>query len=42
MKEDIKYYEEMGVDYNNSGTLLVVNCIDGIEKFVKSIISLFK
>ena len=42
MKENVKYYEEMGIDYENSGSLLIVNCIDGIERFVKSIISLFK
>ena len=42
MKEKIKYYEEMGIDCENSGSLLIVSCMDGIERFVKSIISLFK
>lgn len=42
MNEKIKYYEEMGIDCENSGSLLIVSCIDGIERLVKNIISLFK
>lgn len=35
--KDISYYENMGVDYNNSGAVALVSIIDAIEKFVKNI-----
>lgn len=40
--KNINYYEELGVDYNNSGVTTLVYCMDIVEKVVRNIFSRIK
>lgn len=41
MNKTMNYYKEMGVDYDNSGVMSLVYCIEIAEKFVKKFIKIF-
>lgn len=40
MNKTINYYEEMGIDYDNSGVMTLVHCMEFAERFIKKFINL--